>query len=135
MLWVFPHQHSEPRLRGRNQSCNNCQFRTSRKLGGTTPLNPHTMNLNSPTPAPPITCYIGFWVSQHEEIGCDTPPPPACKMEVGYLPCKRGYLSKTCVTTHIKIRKSGCETPPCAILSRKGIARYARYGGDFTLGR
>ena len=67
-----------------------------------------------------ISCAVGFWVSQHEEIGCDTPPPTRCDALV------EGGISAILAGYHMKTGEQA-ERTPSAILSQKGIARYGGY--------
>ena len=77
---------------------------------------------------PPIARYGVFGVSTWP-IGCDTPPPfqsispleSIREVEVRYPPLKRG-ISAILARYPMKTRQMGA-IPPCAILSRKGIAR------------
>ena len=80
---------------------------------------------------PPIARYGVFGVSTRP-IGCDTPSSfserfplwRTCKVEVRPPPPpQKGYLSDTCAIPY-ENKANGCDTPPSAILSRKGIARY-----------
>ena len=86
----------------------------------------------------PLLCAMGFLVSQHGQLGAIPPPPflsvsPLESMQSGGAipPPQKGYLSDTCAIPY-ENRASWCDTPPSAILSRKGIARC---GGYLALGR
>ena len=77
---------------------------------------------------PPIARYGVFGVSTWP-IGCDTPSPFSQRFPIGEHakcespgPPKRGYLSDTCAIPYQN--KANGATPPSAILSRKGVARY-----------
>ena len=68
----------------------------------------------------PISCAMGFWVSQHEAIAI--PLPPACAPEVPY-PRRRGVSQQYLCNTIWKPRQKAFDTPS-AILSRNGIMRH-----------
>ena len=85
----------------------------------------------------PLLRAMGFLVSQHGQLGAIPPPPfqsisPLESMRSGAAipPLKRG-ISAILARYPMKTRQMGA-IPPCAILSRKGIARY---GGYLALGR
>ena len=77
----------------------------------------------------PLLRAMGFLVSQHGQLGAIPPPPfsafprlRAFEVEVRYPPLKRG-ISRILARYPMKTRQMGA-TPPSAILSRNGIARY-----------
>ena len=81
---------------------------------------------------PPSLRAVGFLVSRHGQLGAIPPPPflsisPLESMQSGGAiplppPPQKGYLSDTCAIPYEN--KAMGATPPSAILSRKGIARY-----------
>ena len=78
----------------------------------------------------PLLRAMGFLVSQHGQLGAIPPPPfqsispleSIREVEVRYPPLKRG-ISAILARYPMKTGQMGA-IPPCAILSRKGIARY-----------
>ena len=72
-----------------------------------------------------LSCDMGFWVSQCEEIGCDSPLACALEVRSAMPPCKGG-ISAILAQCHMKARKHGCNIPS-AILSRKEVVRYEGY--------
>ena len=73
---------------------------------------------------------MGFLVSQHGQLGAIPRPPflsisPLESMQSGGAipPPQKGYLGDTCAIPY-ENKANGCDTPPSAIRSRKGIARY-----------
>ena len=80
----------------------------------------------------PILRDMGCLVSQHGQLGAIPPPffserfPPwrACEVEVRYPPPLKSGISAILARYPKKTRQMGA-IPPSAILSRKGIARYA----------
>ena len=78
----------------------------------------------------PIIARYAFWVSQHGQIGYDTPGPSASMRTWGAIPPRtRGvsqrYLRETLWNEAKRLRY------PSAILSREGLVRY---GGHLSLG-
>ena len=71
------------------------------------------LNMANWAPYPgPFPFSERFPIGEHAKWRCDTPP-------------QKGYLSDTCAIPY-ETRQKGA-TPPSAILSRKGIARYGGY--------
>ena len=74
----------------------------------------HNLDLSRKSGKHPALETPQFSFSQHAKWRCDIPPPPP----------QKGYLSDICRIPH-ETRQNGCDTPS-AVLSRKGIARYAQ---------
>ena len=78
----------------------------------------------------PLLRAMGFLVSQHGELGAIPPPPFLSVSRVesmrsgGAIPHLKRGISAILVRYPMKTRQMGA-IPPSAILSRKGIVRYA----------
>ena len=72
----------------------------------------------------PLLRAMGFWVSQHGQLGAIPPPPflsfsPLESMRSGGAipPPQKGYLSDTCAIPY-ENKENACDTPLCDTISK-----------------